>query len=697
MADHLFPRTATVRSLAAPSAKCSHAQLLTTLRAGLLALGSVVAVAAFSARASAATVATDQPDYHPGQTVTITGSGWEPGETVDMVLQEDPPLDPDLALTSVADSNGDFTNTDFTVDVFDLGVTFTLTAAGRSSGQTAETTFTDAPGTCGNGTVETGEDCDLGSALNGAAGSCCKNNCTFASSTNTCRAAAGECDLPETCTGSSATCPADGPRKASGTACTDDGNACTLDQCNGTSVDCQHPVGNAGAVCRAAAAECDAAESCDGTSTSCPADAKKANGTACTADTNPCTLDQCNGISNTCQHPAGNAGAVCRAAAGECDVAESCTGSSTTCPSDVFKSNGTACTDDGNPCTADVCSGTSTTCTHPAGNAGAACPDDGDPCTADTCDGTNTSCQHPPGNGGTVCRPAAGECDVAETCPGAFIIGFRGSATNSSGTASSATSLSISRPAGTLANDVMVASISAHGSSSPPTITPPSGWTLIVTTTSNGQNLAVSTYWKLAGTAGADPGPYSFTVSPSSRIAGGISAYFNVDTTNPINASAGAASSSTPSITTTVANTMLVGCFGRSDNKAVGAPSGMTERFNVESSSSGGTTTDASSESADVLQATPGATGSKASTSGAPNTSTAQVSQLIALAPPSSACPPDAFQPNGTGCTDDGNPCTTDTCSAGACSHPAGNAGTECRASAGPCDVAETCTGTSTT
>src|SRR5438094_862912 len=346
MADHLFPRTATVRSLAAPSAKCSHAQLLTTLRAGLLALGSVVAVAAFSARASAATVTTDQPDYHPGQTVTITGSGWEPGETVDMVLQEDPPLDPDLALTSVADSNGDFTNTDFTVDVFDLGVTFTLTAAGRSSGQTAETTFTDAPGTCGNGTVESGEDCDLGSALNGAAGSCCKNNCTFASSTNTCRAAAGECDLPETCTGSSATCPADGPRKASGTACTDDGNACTLDQCNGTS-------------------------------TSCPGDAKKANGTACTADTNPCTLDQCNGISNTCQHPAGNAGAVCRAAAGECDVAESCTGSSTTCPSDVFKSNGTACTDDGNPCTADVCSGTSTTCTHPAGNAGAACPDRG--------------------------------------------------------------------------------------------------------------------------------------------------------------------------------------------------------------------------------------------------------------------------------------------------------------------------------
>src|SRR5437899_8707675 len=351
MANDLFPRTATVRSLGAPPAECRHAQLLTTLRAGLLALASVVAVAAFSARASAATVATDQPDYHPGQTVTITGSCWEPGETVVMVLHEDPTLDPDLELTSVADANGDFTNTDFTVDVFDIGVTFTLSATGLSSGQTAETTFTDAPGTCGNGTVESGEDCDLGSALNGAAGSCCKNNCFFESSTKTCRAAAGDCDLAETCTGSSATCPADGPRKASGTACTDDGNACTLDQCNGTSVACPHPAGNAGAVCRAAAAGCDLAETCTGTSSTCPTDVKKASGTSCTADSNPCTLDQCDGTNNTCQHPAGNAGA--------------------------------ACTDDGNPCTLDQCNGTSTVCQHPAGNAG------------------------------TVCRAAGGDCDVA--------------------------------------------------------------------------------------------------------------------------------------------------------------------------------------------------------------------------------------------------------------------------------------------
>src|SRR5947207_9048617 len=118
--------------------------------------------------ASAATVATDKADYSPGQTVVITGSGWEPGETVALILHEDPELDPDLQLTVFADENGDFTNADFSVDVFDIGVTFTLTATGTSSGLTAQTTFTDAPpvNNCGNGVVDTGEQCDLGSAIN---------------------------------------------------------------------------------------------------------------------------------------------------------------------------------------------------------------------------------------------------------------------------------------------------------------------------------------------------------------------------------------------------------------------------------------------------------------------------------------------------------------------------------------------------
>src|SRR5438552_456276 len=125
-------------------------------------------LAALALPASAATVSTDKPADAPGQTVTITGSGWEPGETVNVVRYEDPAVDPPLQLTAGADANGDFMNADFIVDVCDLGVTFTLTATGDPSGWTAETTFTDAPNpnNCGNGVVDSGEDCDLGANNN---------------------------------------------------------------------------------------------------------------------------------------------------------------------------------------------------------------------------------------------------------------------------------------------------------------------------------------------------------------------------------------------------------------------------------------------------------------------------------------------------------------------------------------------------
>src|SRR5213078_1216749 len=348
-------------------------------------------LASLALRASAATVATDKADYAPGENVVITGSGWEPGETVVLILHEDPELDPDLRLTAFADANGDFTNTDFSVDVFDIGVTFTLTATGDPSGLTAETTFTDA-NPCGNGVLDAGEACDPG--ISGS--SCCKNNCTFETNSHTCRAAVNDCDLAETCTGSSATCPADAVKSA-GAVCTDDGNPCTTDVCNGTvgSPACQHPAGNAGAACADDGNPC-TLDQCNGTSTTCQHPAGNA-GAACADDSNPCTLDQCNGTSTTCQHPAGNAGAICRAAAGECDLADTCTGTSATCPTDGKKAFGTACTADTNPCTLDQCDGTSNACQHPAGNAGATCRAVAGPCdVAETCTGTSTTC---PANG----------------------------------------------------------------------------------------------------------------------------------------------------------------------------------------------------------------------------------------------------------------------------------------------------------
>src|SRR5207253_241488 len=146
----------------------------------------------------------------------------------------------------------------------------------------------------------------------------------------------------------------------------------------------------AGTVCRPAAGDCDVAETCDGVNGACPADAFVPSSTEC------------------------------RPAAGECDVAESCPGSGADCPADAQRAAGTTCTDDGTPASPDACHGSRNDSQHPAGNAGTVCrPAAGECDVADTCDGVSDRC---PADGfqpsSVVCRGAAGECDLAESCPG---------------------------------------------------------------------------------------------------------------------------------------------------------------------------------------------------------------------------------------------------------------------------------------
>ncbi|MGH7703947.1 MAG: hypothetical protein ACREMO_12700, partial [Gemmatimonadales bacterium] len=86
---------------------------------------------------------TDRLDYAPFETVTFSGAGWQPGEAVDMVLHEEPNTGPDIPLSVQADGQGKFTFGAFAPDEGDVGVTFTLTAWGLSSGFTAQTAFTD--------------------------------------------------------------------------------------------------------------------------------------------------------------------------------------------------------------------------------------------------------------------------------------------------------------------------------------------------------------------------------------------------------------------------------------------------------------------------------------------------------------------------------------------------------------------------
>ena len=53
-----------------------------------------------------ATIKTDKNDYAPGELAVITGSGWQPGEAVTLIFQEDPAVHEDYAFAVTADALG---------------------------------------------------------------------------------------------------------------------------------------------------------------------------------------------------------------------------------------------------------------------------------------------------------------------------------------------------------------------------------------------------------------------------------------------------------------------------------------------------------------------------------------------------------------------------------------------------------------
>jgi hypothetical protein len=95
---------------------------------------------------------------------------------------------------------------------------------------------------------------------------------TFEGSETECRPAEGECDAAEFCTGASLACPLD-RNLPNGTTCTDDGDVCTDNVCQG--------------------GQCVAV----------------ANDAACADDGNPCTNDIC--AEGICTHPAKQNGTTC--------------------------------------------------------------------------------------------------------------------------------------------------------------------------------------------------------------------------------------------------------------------------------------------------------------------------------------------------------------------------------------------------
>jgi hypothetical protein len=114
-------------------------------------LGSLLAGGGMGNFASAAevylfpTVSTDKSDYAPGTPVKMTGTGFQPFETVDLHLHEwvnqSTEDDPDASVT--ADALGNFSYSGYAPNTKDLGARYHLTAVGLSSGYQAQTIFTD--------------------------------------------------------------------------------------------------------------------------------------------------------------------------------------------------------------------------------------------------------------------------------------------------------------------------------------------------------------------------------------------------------------------------------------------------------------------------------------------------------------------------------------------------------------------------
>ena len=234
--------------------------------------------------------------------------------------------------------------------------------------------------------------------------------------------------------------------------------------------------------------------------------------------------------------------------------------------------------------------------------------------------------------------------------------GFRAAA--SAGMTAGYTELTISKPTGTTSGDVMIAAIAFRPYNA--TLTAPSGWTLVRQTNQSAtNNSAQAIYRKVAG--GSEPASYTWTQGswPSPvGAAGGIMTFYGIDTTTPVNVENGQATPnalthSTPSVTTTVNNTIVVTAHSYSTCPTYWTPpSGMTEAVEAVSDSPY-YQLGVSLEMNYVTQPSAGATGIKtATTPTAPDgEADSGVAQILALTP----APPNLTQAHYRWRNDDGS------------------------------------------
>ena len=97
--------------------------------------------AAHGTTAAAPTIQSDKADYAPGERVTLTGSGWQPGESVHINVNDDLGQTWSRNVDVTADASGNISDSFNLPDWF--VATYKVTATGAQSG-VATTSFTDA-------------------------------------------------------------------------------------------------------------------------------------------------------------------------------------------------------------------------------------------------------------------------------------------------------------------------------------------------------------------------------------------------------------------------------------------------------------------------------------------------------------------------------------------------------------------------
>ena len=141
------------------------------------------------------------------------------------------------------------------------------------------------------------------------------------------------------------------------------------------------------------------------------------------------------------------------------------------------------------------------------------------------------------------------------------------------------TSITISTPGGTSEGDLLIAAVATDGGVSQQ-ISAPSGWTLINRGSDSGDNATLGVWWKPAGAS--EPANYTFTWTGANNeeAYGWIMRFTSHLSGAPINASAIYSGSSSspecPSVTTTVANTMIVRVGGFDDDDITVDSPGLT-------------------------------------------------------------------------------------------------------------------------